>query len=366
MSAASDAYKALIADLRRGGYVIYLRHAMTATASEPTVGDLADCSWQRNLSDDGRWQAASVGRQPAERAAYLRWRPSKRARSAARARRQSSPSAARPRSISTCSITRRRRPSSAPRPRQAQGASGRAAGAGRQPRVLIGHSPTMQGGGRGRAGRGRGRHREAERRRHLPHRGAAHGGRHHAGSRPLFSAAAIAPYNGGRLHPGAAPCVKRPPLRLSDADPDRRRDPADRCRRLSRGRAGCRPARRQPAALRLRACRLLLPGRPWRAAVADRHRLPPRRRASTPSRSRPSSRSRSTSTISATCRSPRSRRPMPPRRARSPARTRPTSCAANAAPDDPDVLVQPPLPCHEQMAERERPAGLPRQHAGAT
>ena len=35
-----DAYKALIADLRRGGYVIYLRHAMTATASELTVGDL--------------------------------------------------------------------------------------------------------------------------------------------------------------------------------------------------------------------------------------------------------------------------------------------------------------------------------------
>jgi phosphohistidine phosphatase SixA len=58
---ASDAYKVLIADLRQGGYVIYLRHAMTATTSEPAVGDLADCSWQRNLSDDGRRQAASVG-----------------------------------------------------------------------------------------------------------------------------------------------------------------------------------------------------------------------------------------------------------------------------------------------------------------
>jgi phosphohistidine phosphatase SixA len=58
---ASDAYQVLIADLRQGGYVIYLRHAMTATTSEPTVGDLADCSWQRNLSDSGRRQAASVG-----------------------------------------------------------------------------------------------------------------------------------------------------------------------------------------------------------------------------------------------------------------------------------------------------------------
>ena len=58
---ASDAYKALIADLRQGGYVIYLRHAMTGKASEPAVGDFADCSWQRNLSDAGRRQAASVG-----------------------------------------------------------------------------------------------------------------------------------------------------------------------------------------------------------------------------------------------------------------------------------------------------------------
>ena len=58
---ASDAYKALIADLRQGGYVIYLRHAMTGKGTETTVGDFADCSWQRNLSDAGRRQAASVG-----------------------------------------------------------------------------------------------------------------------------------------------------------------------------------------------------------------------------------------------------------------------------------------------------------------
>ena len=63
---ASDAYKALIADLRQGGYVIYLRHGMTGKASEATVGDFADCSWQRNLSDAGRRQVASVGRRLSE------------------------------------------------------------------------------------------------------------------------------------------------------------------------------------------------------------------------------------------------------------------------------------------------------------
>ena len=63
---ASDAYKALIADLQQGGYVIYLRHGMTGETPEPAVGDFADCSWQRNLSDAGRRQVASVGRRLSE------------------------------------------------------------------------------------------------------------------------------------------------------------------------------------------------------------------------------------------------------------------------------------------------------------
>ncbi|MBI3197383.1 MAG: histidine phosphatase family protein [Rhodospirillales bacterium] len=57
----SDAYAALLAELRQGGFVIYLRHAVTATTPEPAVGDLVDCSWQRNLNDVGRRQAANVG-----------------------------------------------------------------------------------------------------------------------------------------------------------------------------------------------------------------------------------------------------------------------------------------------------------------
>lgn len=63
---ASDAYRSLIADLRRGGFVIYLRHAVTDTKPEPAVQDLADCSWQRDLSTDGRRQAAAVGARLAE------------------------------------------------------------------------------------------------------------------------------------------------------------------------------------------------------------------------------------------------------------------------------------------------------------
>jgi phosphohistidine phosphatase SixA len=48
-------------DLRYGGYVIYLRHAETETKPEPTVRDIADCLWQRNLSAAGKAQATAVG-----------------------------------------------------------------------------------------------------------------------------------------------------------------------------------------------------------------------------------------------------------------------------------------------------------------
>jgi len=56
-----DSYAALLADLRQGGYVLYLHHAETATASEEVVRDLRDCSWQRNLNEFGRQQSAAIG-----------------------------------------------------------------------------------------------------------------------------------------------------------------------------------------------------------------------------------------------------------------------------------------------------------------
>ncbi len=58
---AADPQAALLAGLRQGGYLLYLRHADTAVAPEPAVRDLQDCGWQRNLSERGRAQAVALG-----------------------------------------------------------------------------------------------------------------------------------------------------------------------------------------------------------------------------------------------------------------------------------------------------------------
>lgn len=53
-----------LAQLRQGGYVLYLRHGPTDNSKPdrlPAV-DLSDCSTQRPLTDEGRAQAALVGR----------------------------------------------------------------------------------------------------------------------------------------------------------------------------------------------------------------------------------------------------------------------------------------------------------------
>src|SRR5918992_1485576 len=47
--------------LRRGGYVLALRHAATDFSMSDTTRDLRDCSRQRNLSAEGRRQARSIG-----------------------------------------------------------------------------------------------------------------------------------------------------------------------------------------------------------------------------------------------------------------------------------------------------------------
>jgi phosphohistidine phosphatase SixA len=48
--------------LRRGGYVVALRHAATDRTATDMTGDLRDCSRQRNLNADGRRQARAIGR----------------------------------------------------------------------------------------------------------------------------------------------------------------------------------------------------------------------------------------------------------------------------------------------------------------
>lgn len=60
--ALPESQEQLWAALRSGGHIIFIRHAVT----EPGVGDpphfkLADCSTQRNLSAEGRNDAAQLG-----------------------------------------------------------------------------------------------------------------------------------------------------------------------------------------------------------------------------------------------------------------------------------------------------------------
>ena len=52
----------LIARLRQGGHVIFIRHAATEATQDDPRPDLGDPSTQRNLSDAGRGQARQLGR----------------------------------------------------------------------------------------------------------------------------------------------------------------------------------------------------------------------------------------------------------------------------------------------------------------
>ena len=54
--------KALLEALGRGGYVVYLRHTKTQKdQKDAEITDYADCSKQRNLSEEGKVQAKMIG-----------------------------------------------------------------------------------------------------------------------------------------------------------------------------------------------------------------------------------------------------------------------------------------------------------------
>lgn len=54
--------KALLEALGRGGYVVYLRHTKTnKDQKDGEITDYADCSKQRNLSEEGKGQAKMIG-----------------------------------------------------------------------------------------------------------------------------------------------------------------------------------------------------------------------------------------------------------------------------------------------------------------
>jgi phosphohistidine phosphatase SixA len=64
IAATPLAGKDLLAALRRGGYVIYFRHAATDFGqNDNRMSGYEDCATQRNLSDGGRDEARAIGAQ---------------------------------------------------------------------------------------------------------------------------------------------------------------------------------------------------------------------------------------------------------------------------------------------------------------
>jgi len=61
-SACADTDPALLAKLRHGGYVLYLRHASTDfSQNDERMKSFDDCASQRNLTDKGRDEARALG-----------------------------------------------------------------------------------------------------------------------------------------------------------------------------------------------------------------------------------------------------------------------------------------------------------------
>jgi phosphohistidine phosphatase SixA len=58
---ASPEGSELLQSLRSGGFVIYFRHAATVPGGDADLQNLANCSAQRNLSDQGREQSREIG-----------------------------------------------------------------------------------------------------------------------------------------------------------------------------------------------------------------------------------------------------------------------------------------------------------------
>lgn len=52
---------AMIHDIQKGGYILYMRHGEATVGQDRPVVDFDDCSTQRNLSDTGREQAKLLG-----------------------------------------------------------------------------------------------------------------------------------------------------------------------------------------------------------------------------------------------------------------------------------------------------------------
>ena len=66
VASAADPFspEKLVAELRKGGYVLYLRHTATDfSQNDQNMTSYEDCATQRNLTDAGREQARQIGAQ---------------------------------------------------------------------------------------------------------------------------------------------------------------------------------------------------------------------------------------------------------------------------------------------------------------
>ncbi|MDB3894600.1 histidine phosphatase family protein [Candidatus Pelagibacter sp.] len=57
----ADSKQNLINELKKGGKIIFIRHAYAPGGGDPTNFDIKDCSTQRNLNNEGRKQAKKIG-----------------------------------------------------------------------------------------------------------------------------------------------------------------------------------------------------------------------------------------------------------------------------------------------------------------
>jgi broad specificity phosphatase PhoE len=57
----ADSNQNVINELKRGGNIIFIRHAYAPGGGDPKNFDINDCKTQRNLSNSGRDQAKKIG-----------------------------------------------------------------------------------------------------------------------------------------------------------------------------------------------------------------------------------------------------------------------------------------------------------------
>ena len=57
----ADSNQSLINELKKGGKLIFIRHAYAPGGGDPDNFDINDCNTQRNLNNLGRKQAKNIG-----------------------------------------------------------------------------------------------------------------------------------------------------------------------------------------------------------------------------------------------------------------------------------------------------------------